>query len=868
MAAKSQGTDYNSVYARVVEDTRVTDAMGGVYSGDIGYTERIVGNAGRGTTPANAYRHETSNNIPSATAATPELVLDFQPNMLDNYDVVTYHFKLFMVSTDDASTGNVLNVKSQVIIAESGVSDLTIDKVEFDAVAGLSIEAGTGTQTTVKFEIVEPSGAGLLDRMYYSSIDLGIGNWTVMPIYLQAEFRGRDPATSNSDANGAPGALGNLRWLWALKLTDIKANVTTVGTRYSFSAILYNELAQSNASFSLQHNISLKNIETFGVAIAELEDKINKDQIEKLLDNYSKPDVYKFVIDPKIAGFHINKSNEDTVRNGTFRVFDGKSANFLSGTSVDKVIDTLLAHTVEYQELVASAKTPGAEGDPIAVEKSQMKSLWRVITETRPIVFDPRRNDNALEYTIFIIMYDVGVLDVNAFQTTGVTPAIAKKRIMTYAGKSLLKKKYNYLFTGLNDQIVSMDLTFNHSFATALTRYGGIYVNHALKDYGPAAQDNANKEKAATEALRKLISLKNNATTTFKQLDNANTEYYNAIDAAKLSDDSRNANKKLIDATNPGNKLDLTAYSKNYAIDKNTAGQTASTTRRLAKQPVNHNSVPGFVSDINLTGTDTINVYNEYLKDSKGGQLRPSTYRESTHDSASGQGASSAANTGVTKLATIFSTALHSATDVNLISIKLTIKGDPFWLFPQPIQNNDSILFNSLKSPEDAIAFFKNGQSVFPESVNLYGGDNFILIRFRSPRLFDATNNDSNTSPTTDVETFSGVYKVLMVKSRFEMGKFVQDLECLLDPVINLRDISDLIEENIKKKDTPTTVQDFIPSTTYNASNAPSSEPALQARTAAGIITQTDADLERLKRTSYDTIAEAQRARLLKAIKG
>jgi hypothetical protein len=189
----------------------------------------------------NAFAHQSNNVVPSGNSAHTDVKIAFQPNLLDNYDAVTYHFKLFMVSTADSSTGRVLDPRSQVVIAESGVSDLTIDKIELDAIAVPSIEAGTGTQTTMKFEIVEPSGAGLLDKMYYESIDLGIGNWAVMPLYLQLEFRGRDPGTSNSDADGSPGALGNLRWLWPLKITDIKANVTAVGTRYSFSAIMYNE---------------------------------------------------------------------------------------------------------------------------------------------------------------------------------------------------------------------------------------------------------------------------------------------------------------------------------------------------------------------------------------------------------------------------------------------------------------------------------------------------------------------------------------------------------------------------------------------------------------------------------------------------
>ena len=815
----------------------------------------------------NRYSHN-ADTIPTVPA--PEVKLAFEPNLLDNYDAVTYHFKLFMVSLADSSTGNVLDPQAQVIIAESGVSDLTIDKVEFDAIAVPSIEAGTGTQISVKFEIVEPSGAGLLDKMYYESIDLGIGNWAVMPLYLQAEFRGRDPKTSNSDADGSPGSLGNLRWLWTLKMNNIQASVTEVGTRYTFSAILYNEHAQSNSVSSIQHNISLTNIDTFQDAMNELADKINKDQLLKLIDNYSKPDVYKFVIDPKIAGFHINKenSNADPSRNGEFDKFDGKSANFSTGTSLDKIVDTLLSHTVEYQKLIAGAPAPGAEGAPAADEPSQMKLVWRMITESRPIVFDKRRNDNAIEFTYFIVAYDIGILDVNVFQTTNITPEMARKRTSNYAEKALLKKKYNYIFTGLNDQIKSFDLTLNNSYATALTRYGGVYLNAGAADKGVVQHDNSEEEKQATDSLRKLISLQNDATTTAKQLISATDDYKSKVAAAKLPADTVANYEMLISAARPENKLNLGIYSENYNVTSGTSINKASFNARQLAKPINDN-VPAFVSDVNVQSSNTLTMYNQYLAGkSPGGDMRPVAFREANQNSAVGAGAESASNSGLTKLASIFSSALHSTVDVNLVSIKLTIKGDPFWLFPQPIQDNNSVIFNTLKSPADAIDFIKRGQHILPNAVNIHGADNFILIRFRTPRIFNTSTNDGDVDPFTEVEMFSGIYKVLTIKSRFEMGAFVQDLECQLDNVIKLSDISALIELDAGNQDIPATVDNFYPSTDYTASNAPDQTAAETARLNAGIITPADADLERLKRTTYNTTADAQQARLAKAIKG
>jgi hypothetical protein len=835
----------------VINDTRQYDQLGNVISGEYGYTQ---GNpqSDAETNRLNAYAHQTNNVVPSSA----DIKLAFQANLLDNYDVVTYHYKLFMVSTDDSSTGNVLNAASQVVIAESGVTDLTIDKVELNAIAVPSVETGTGTQTLVKFEIVEPAGAGLLDKMYYESIDLGIGNWAVMPLYLQLEFRGRNPETSDSEINGMPGAIGNLRWLWALKITEIKANVTPVGTRYEFSAIIYNEFAQTNAAFSIQHNITLTNFTTFGKAISELEDKVNKDQLLKLLDNYGKPDVYKFVVDPEIAGYQVDTSNTTSKRNDPYIVLEGKSANFNVGAGIDKIIDTLLTHTKEYQEKLTGAKTPGAEGDPASAAQSQMKSFWRIITESRPIEYDARRNDNAIEYTIFIIAYDIGMLDANLFQTTGITPEIAAKRVATYANKGLLKKKYNYMFTGLNDQIVSLDLNLNHSFATAMSRYGGVYLNSATGDTGTVNNNTVTDELRISSALRKVISLQNDAKATQQQRAQAAEEYNAAMSASKLPADRLKVYNDVLTQSKPENKLNYALFGNNYSINRdNPISQNSRTARKMA-QPVASAGV-GFVSDVNIQSEVAKSMYADFLKTPKGGQLRPIAYREAVQNDSTGPGIVASSNSGSTKLASVFSTALHSGMDANLVSIKLTIKGDPFWLFPQPIQNNNDILFNSLKPVADAIKHLKQGQNALPGSVNMYGADNFILLRFRTPRIFDVSDNDSDEF--TEIETFSGIYKVITVKSRFEMGKFVQDLECILDPVINLKDISALVEFDAANQSIPTTPDNFIPFKKYNASNAPEVAPA--------IIPNTDADLARLTRAGYSSYSEANAARL-KGIRG
>ena len=769
--------------------------------------------AGRGNVnPPNAFVHE-DGNIVASSDSLGTLNLQFQPNILDNYDVVTYHWKLFIVSNDTTSSGLVLDPANQTIIAESGVSDLTIDKVEMRSITTPSIECGTGTLTNVKFEIVEASGAGLIDKLFYQSVALGIGNWHTMPLYLQLEFRGRSPETSNSE-DGMPGTIGSMRWLWPLKMGNIKANVTTVGTRYDFETTLYHELGQSNIYSGLKYNAVLNNLETFGEAMKELEEKFNADQLISLATNASIPDVYRIIVDPKIAGYEITPSNNNTnsIRSNDYVKFGTKSATFNPGTSIDKIIDSLLATTSEYQTGLTGAPTPGEDGAPMNSEINQMKNLWRIITESRPLEFDKRRGTNAHEFTIFVVDYDLGVVDSNTAQDANApfTIEAQRRRLATYVQKSILKKKYNYMFTGLNDQVINFDLNLNCAFGAAASRLGGVYSNLAMADKGVVTQDNSVDEAAVTEKLIKAIALQNNATVTDgTSAQTAIIDARDAINTSKLTDTTKARYIKILDSAKKENRI--TYFNQLHATGgadiNGQVSNSVSNATNLAKPVENFQST--FISDVNIKSQQAKDTYKNFLEVTKG-KLHPTAYYDMIQDKSVGLGIESNSNSGIQKLSSMFSVALHSGLDAALQKIKMTIKGDPFWLFPQPFTDNNHQLYNSLKPVDEAITNIKQGYYSAVDSVKIYGSDNFIIIRFRTPRIFNTdANTEDGSNAYNEVETFSGVYKVTNVTSKFEMGKYTHDLECILDPQIRLLDFIKDIEDNAQSSDIPTTVSDM-----------------------------------------------------------
>ena len=763
---------------------------------------RIVNQVGggRGLTPASAYFHDDANVVPSASET---IIFDFQPNILDNFNVYTYHWKLFITSTESAKTGAVLDQSAQTIIAESGVSDLTIDKVQINSIACPSAESGTGTSVQFKFEIVEPAGAGLIDKMFYQAQALGVGNWIVMPCYLQLEFRGRDPVSG--EANGGP--LAGLKWVWPIRLTSAKINVTNVGTRYEFDGINYDEIAQTNACFSIQSNLILQNLSTFGSAMDALEDKLNADQYEKLIDNYSIPDTYRIIVDQDLVGLPLIRptDTEDTKRGGDFLDLGKKTATFNANTGMDKIIDSLLGTTDEFQEKVQGSDTPSSEPNPPNKEKDQMKKLWRIVTETKPIAFDSQRQDNALAITVFIVKYEIGVLDATAAQTgqTAETEGAARIRMHELVKKKILQKRYNYIFTGLNDQIISLDLSMNYSFAAAISRFGGIYYDSALKDKSIVNQKQQEENKTATENVRKTLQFINSG----KPGINVDAEVAKSVAALKTATNLdpilRERYTILLENAKKPQRIALTtAAQKSGGIAANGSTQAlkqAATNANGLVQPINGYK---FVSDVNVNPA-TVEQAKAIAQSVGKGKLRPVPFREAPQEN-NFVGTDAASNAGRARTSSLFATALYSTLDASLQSIKINVKGDPFWLFPRSIGLETTVLPSRLNmQTEDgkfdvaaAIYDIKHAHKK-TDSVNILGTDNFIVLRFRTPKIYNQVTG--SVDPFDEVETFSGVYKVTRIISKFEMGKFSQELECILDPVLDLsKFLKEMALQNIR----------------------------------------------------------------------
>lgn len=730
--------------------------------------------------PANT-QSQDSNTYSFQTQLDQTLAINYQQNILDQFDLPTYHFKFFMVGPDAQTAGTYLDPSNQVIIAESAISDYTIDEVEIESTCQQSYENGTGTSNLFKFKVTEPAGAALLDKMFYSALDLGIGNWIKSPFYLELSFRARNPDNSlptgfgvgSSSNTGITGKLSQLRWVWPIQVTGVKANVTKVGTTYDFTGAIYNEFAFNNITSTVQHNIVLEDVRTVGDAINLLQKKLNQDSSENLLIGYTVPDVFEFITEPDILKLSVvpNNNNKNSSRANSYNDLEKKTFTFNQGTSIDKMIDSILMTTSYFQEKIKNSKTPESDED---IAPDALQQIWRIIPYSVPYKYDKGRQSNAHYIRYFIIKYDRGNLPPKATQDNDISDPYGKKRYNTYKKAGILRKKYDYIFTGLNDQVYEFNIEFNNGWAVPSTRFGGLYYNTSHNDPGIVQQDDIDKQADALKAASKYISMFNDSKISDKDKETARSNYENKAKAARLTPEQQaGVDRYLAQAKNPDRAL-----NEAKTITSVNAGQASV------------NTVPKFVSDQQRLTQEQITqradkIYSKYgIDTSSVPVIRPVSSTSAPTETEGSYGIEDKASPARNYTSALFAQAMSQTAGGDLANIKLKIKGDPYWLQPAPFTTLDVV------APPPTL---DNIKVKLESTANFNVSTNFFLVRLRTPRLFQETGANVN-DPFTEVDTISALYSANIVHSHFVRGVFYQELEGTIDPPVEISKFLNEIE--------------------------------------------------------------------------
>jgi hypothetical protein len=769
----------------------------------------------------------------------PVISAEIEDNVLDKFDLPTYHFRLYMMA-DDAVRKGIFGPKSKdkrVVIAESGVTTLEIDEVEVHSVGGITRAAGVGTTTEFSFTLKEPFGATLLDQISNSAKALGIKNFSKIPFYLELSFKGRKSGEDQTQEPGSIGELTDLVWTWPLIFTKMAMDVSSGGTVYSINAAIYGDLAYTNQASDAQKQMTIS-VVTVADFFTGLQTQMNQRENEKLeTANYKVVDKYTFYVDEEIAKALVVPEllEERKSRAGEFEEDGGKLLfTFLPGISIDRMVENVLSLTSFF-----TAEFPGAgenASDAPPADEPTFQKLYRVICDTIMGEYDETRQDYAREFRYLIIPYlQTTTLGPNTQNSTQSDEELYRAK----AERGLIRKLYNYIYTGLNDQVLDFELVFNFNWYAALPLQAGRSTNPAAAEpkalLTPEQQEKLSETADKINQLRSFLAnpagfaplsfLEDALAEFLSPVTDVTDQVQNEIDAAQAEiDDVIGAAIADADAALETVQAGIPPVPEVVPGIPSVPGLSNTINTALP-------GIGGLTSNPLLTGAGTLvdrlvsttqfprvntpkiaspksaqdslreqDIYIDDPRISRGEEL----FKISTTETKSGDNAADIAQgtqaSGRTMLSAMFEQA-KSPIAGDLIDIDLNVKGDPFWLEPPPIHYNATPRSTLDRMLSDR-GFISEGDSAEKESqeessskqpitpnfssANASESQTYMVFRSFTPQEFDPKTGLTPAGKKSN-NVLNGVYAVRKVTHSFAGGVFTQTLHGIRDPKINLK---------------------------------------------------------------------------------
>jgi len=493
-----------------------------------------------------------------------------------------------------ASTSTTYIDKSGEVLVDGfnqnspGRFDMFIENIEIESVWTASNKASISQPTGIKFNVIEPySINGFIEALQASSISAGYPTYTNASFLLKLEFIGYPDSSDFTKAESVP---RSTRY-FPIRITNVEVSIDERGTKYSVSAVPWNEMGFGNAS------VIKSPIKISGSTVAEIltdmfkqiqqqvEDSDNASSKTPLTDH----DEYKIVFpswdDQK--GF-VGLENNDIAKTSVKKLLrDNSSYEFpgLSDNSKPDAYDPKSKNQPTPTENSADAEAKKTV--PLGSTVVQFPENSRITECISNIIRDSEYLKTLLEKmsdeaTCSAVVDDFGMVDyfmvqVDVVNKGGIHPLSKKPfqvytfkvvphkihytRIPGYGGqvvdtnklKQLSQREYNYIYTGKNVDVLNFKLDFNtlyfEAVPNALGTSDGLPSRYAAgRDGRPDPKMNADDPAIARAGggLSSGVQVDPSQTSIRKDTGGLSTDDPYAVMARNMHDAIVNSNSSML----------------------------------------------------------------------------------------------------------------------------------------------------------------------------------------------------------------------------------------------------------------------------------------------------------------------------------
>lgn len=446
-----------------------------------------------------------TNTRPPATVAAPEVTVTgavdrgifraVRPNPLRNYTSSTYNIKFGVMTPDSYNKfveGDYSGTDKNIMIASGGIptenrapyfeEDFFIEDLQIEHVIGLNTINRIANSTEISFTIIEPNGFTFLSRIYYMCRDqLKVQNYLNIPYFLKISFLGYDDVQDSHEFKKQ-----SPPFIVPLKLTEVKSAVTQSGSEYQIRAVSFGDSALFSSEISVKPDMDVDGrsvsqfLENFAKAVNEFNRTSNENQVKSIDTKLVGSDYYteiEFEPDEDIGlSFLINEFSDlsppalvaqnnkveeklKALKGQPIPVQVGLTKYRIpNGSNIIDVVDNLI-QTSKYITEQGISDESLAKIKKITDQKEKEEALRNIVEDlNRPLQwykikptiklkeFNPVTGRYGKKITYRVVKY-----------------LVSNGKIANFPGwgEALPVKRYNYIFTGKNEDVLDFKLNFD-----------------------------------------------------------------------------------------------------------------------------------------------------------------------------------------------------------------------------------------------------------------------------------------------------------------------------------------------------------------------------------------------------------------------
>ena len=722
-----------------------------------------------GTTDPDSAPATTATPTPEDTASPEEVTTDaesietesrrassrtapfYEENILNQYESYTYRWGIHMCHPMEADQFEDLIDRGRVVtIAESGVeNEISIDRVTQDMVLTFAQENRNSVANQFNIDFTEVNGATMFTRILQAALSLGIENHLQACYLLELNFTGWLPDGTAVEQIAGP-------YYYMTTLTSLTFNFQNGASTYAGQFIETTQDAYRRLDYHLREDVVIS-ASTFGEFLTEFERVVNEQAELQAFNarNQLLPNIYHFGTGE--GGEEWQGWSFDAVDGGDINLTRGISVSgsgtlqfsLAQGTAITAAMAMALFQTTNMKRIMTEngfAKENPDEGEADADKLAEMVRWITFNTDVKYLAYDVLLKHYQKDITYLAKPYVApeAIHDPASFVRLLGNEQNQRDRLRRIFQDGLLRKRFDYTYTGLNTEVIDLDIQLNNSYFTLQALNSGVVTFPDSVFVG-----------SGSELQREIAALKGRVQSIQDSINRLRS------DRSRLQSEADELGESITGVGDPNLDRLQGLNSQIAALDT----QIASETRTLTEVSEVAQREFGTLLDRVQEQTTARNLpalqrryltQDELYSKRRIDELLPVTFEYFPLDSLTTQGP----DKGISDIGTV----MLGALEVNLNSLAdlvqqtIMVRGDPYWL----------------GRPRGAEA---SNQANYD-----YGGLGYFLnIEFPTYPSESTGLQDQQTS-----FMISGFYRVYQVQARYENGSFNMILQSFRDSNTNV----------------------------------------------------------------------------------